>query len=101
MTPCERCGQPASLRVAEAGVERWCCNACADALTAVRGLADLAQSLKRPARRDGKCPNCGTKETDARTSGLVGCPLCYSAFSEGFWTEIGVPKASWSRSDLW
>ncbi|AIE88046.1 hypothetical protein [Fimbriimonas ginsengisoli] len=101
MNLCERCSQPATLWVAVGGVERWACNACADSLTAIRGLGALAEGMRRPARRDGKCPNCGVTEEDARKNGLVGCPLCYAAFRDSFWSDIAIPRGRWTRSELW
>jgi|GEM_PF-1725932 len=99
MKPCDRCGQSASLRLVQGGVERWACSACADAISGGTGLFKLAESLCRSRHRVSRCPHCGCTEEAAKKTGLVGCPLCYVAFESAFFRDMGIPMWRWTRAD--
>lgn len=98
---CDRCGQTASLRISEGGVERWVCGVCADYAMGSNGLLKLAEAMTRPRRLDGVCPYCRANEAEAKDTGVVGCPLCYVAFGAELWQSLGLQKTRWTRSDAW
>lgn len=100
MSPCADCGAPAALSITEGGVTRALCPACTDARAGVPSLATLAKALRRPRRRDGKCPYCGTSAEDAKETALVGCPLCYEALKEAL-VEDGAVKKVETNADIW
>lgn len=100
MSACADCGAPAALRITEGGVTRALCPACTDARAGVPSLAILARSLRRPRRRDGKCPYCGTSAEEASETALVGCPLCYEALKESLVRDGAVQTVD-ANADLW
>ena len=100
MSACADCGAPAALSITEGGVTRVLCPACTDARAGVPSLAILARSLRRPRRRDGKCPYCGTTAEQASETALVGCPLCYEALKDSLQQEGSLQKVD-ATADLW
>ncbi|HRF60510.1 MAG TPA: hypothetical protein PLH94_11445 [Fimbriimonadaceae bacterium] len=45
-------------------------------------LERFFEALRAPKRVDGVCPFCGWTEERWREEQLLGCPLCYSVFSD-------------------
>jgi protein-arginine kinase activator protein McsA len=100
LSACADCGAPAALAITEGGVTRELCAACAETRAGVPALGGLARALRRPRRRDGRCPHCGTTAEQATATGLVGCPLCYEALQETLIREVGLHRAD-GGADLW
>ncbi|MGV3618402.1 MAG: hypothetical protein ACO1SV_24005 [Fimbriimonas sp.] len=100
MTSCADCGAPAALSVIEGGVTRALCPTCAESRAGVPALATLARALRRPRRRDGKCPHCGSLATEAAETALVGCPLCYEALQASLTQDDALVRTD-PGADLW
>jgi protein-arginine kinase activator protein McsA len=50
--------------------------------------------------RDGSCPNCGWTENRLVETGMLGCPLCYEAFSDRVWKQFGIERteSAWATT---
>lgn len=99
---CDRCEREATVHEVNIRdgqkVERHLCEECARG----EGIAAqqhapidqlitkfvLSQAGTPTEKRAGTCPTCGLSFADFRTSGLLGCPACYSAFEAQLGTLI-------------
>lgn len=53
-----------------------------DRVAGVPGLHRLLRHLRAPTRSKDTCPACGATYEHVRSSGLMGCGLCYSVFGD-------------------
>ena len=101
---CEECGRPATVHVTTiAGGQRQdhhLCENCAREkgeleflpdpqkaletwIASLAGIAGQAQAATgRPVPMDLSCPDCGQTFREFAQTSLLGCPRCYTAFSE-------------------
>ncbi len=90
---CADCGAPAPLSLKVEGDTARLCARCLDRRYPHLLLGSLCRSLRPEApRAEGPCPHCGTTLDEAKSTGLVGCPLCYEALSPGLWDALSLPN---------
>jgi hypothetical protein len=87
--------------VVQDGVQTAACVACAELLAPQADLPAIAAAMVRVRRTPGSCPNCGTLQSDALETGLVGCPLCYEMFDQEALNHFGIARDSWRQEKTW
>ena len=91
---CARCGRLATLKIDRrqefaqdfADVQDFCAD-CAREITA---MSDLLPLMLHRRVKVTTCPFCGTTAAEVKSTGLVGCPLCYEALPEHLWGPFGL-----------
>lgn len=97
---CAYCGGPSVFRVDVAGDQARLCRSCLDKRYPELMLGTLAEALVMRKVSNGVCPNCGWTEAQLNNTGMLGCPLCYEAFSEDVWPRFGIERneSGWAKA---
>ncbi len=85
MELCTNCGKKGvERRIVREGRELRLilCDACFAALYPAQDRKETFASFLGEEERGPRCPVCGTTYAEYRTTGLLGCADCYSAFRE-------------------
>jgi protein-arginine kinase activator protein McsA len=87
---CDSCGGLPQYSIKENGHRFSLCARCLDKKYPHLAVEALRKSLIKDRASHETCPYCKTTLSQAKDTGLVGCPLCYEVFPGDVWNVFGI-----------